>query len=184
MKKRISEKKYQQLENKIWEDFLAIASAEETYYALITSNWDSNTHLLNRIKNNPETDKAIVLAAYWMSEPYFYKQFRNREDCLKEHAWAIEMFDYIAEIEAKYCNGFYLKNTLAFDSKNIEINQETDWTAKRTDMQMVREVPSVMYEKLKGKTIPAPDYYAYTEGLPNVFYSRVEQLFDTYEIVY
>ena len=129
MKKKISEKEYQQLENKIWESFLNKASPEEMYHSLLTSNFDSNAYLLNRIMDNPEMDKALALAAYWMSEPYYFKQFLNREDCLQKQSWAIESFDFVEELELKYVQGFYSKNTLACNPKNIEINQETDWSS-------------------------------------------------------
>lgn len=69
MKQKISEEAFNKLANSIWEDFLKNASQEAIYHAVLTSNWDSNAYLLQWIMNNKNTDKAIILAVYWSSNP-------------------------------------------------------------------------------------------------------------------
>lgn len=188
MKKKISEKEYLALENKIWDDFLSVAGQEEIYHAVLTSNWDSNAYLLNWLKDNPEVDKAVILSMYWLAEPYYFKQFSDRNACMKKEPWSVADFDFIEEIETKYAKGFYTKSDLACDPRNIENLEDYELLADRTianpNMNPVREIPEIMYKKLAGKRVPPTDHHAYTEGLPNLFYDRVEKIFDEFEITY
>ncbi len=145
-----------------------------------------NEHLLNWIKENPRIDKAIILAAYWMSEPYFAKQFKDGEEVEEKESWYSDDFDFTEEIEKRYCNGFYKTNELECDPKNIELRENYDKSADRTlidsDLKRIREIPEVMFEKLKGKRISPIDHKAYTDGLPNIYYLRIEEIFEKYEI--
>ncbi|WP_378181189.1 DUF4274 domain-containing protein [Aquimarina sp. SS2-1] len=185
MKKKITEEQYQKLEDEVWEAFLSNASPIEVYHSLITSNFDDNDYLLNWILTNPKVDKAIALTAYWMSEPYYSKQFLDRQDCLNKESWHVEAFDYIEALEHNYCNGFYEISNLQCDPGNVEIDQETDWTQLNpTNMKPIRNIPNQMFEKLKGKPVPPVDYYAYTEGLPNIYYDKIDAIFEEYEIEY
>ncbi|GAB1858743.1 hypothetical protein MHTCC0001_35830 [Flavobacteriaceae bacterium MHTCC 0001] len=184
MKEKITEAQYKVLEDKIWEDFLSKASQIEVCHSLITSNFDSNAYLMNWILTNPDVDKAIALTAYWMSEPYYYKQFLDRQNCLEKESWHIEYFDYIEALEHNYCNGFYKISNLRCDPGNVEIDQETNWTQMNPNIKPVRKIPNQMFEKLKGKPIPPVDFYAYTEGLPNNYYDKIDAIFEAYEIEY
>lgn len=81
MKEKLSYKEYIKHEHAIWERFLSGASASELLMSVCTSNW---------VRNNPDIDKAIPLAAYWMASPRYMKQFKDRADCLEKEPWAID----------------------------------------------------------------------------------------------
>ncbi|MBV7267978.1 DUF4274 domain-containing protein [Winogradskyella luteola] len=174
------------MEHSIWNEFLNSASQGELYHSLMASNWDDNEYLLDWLKENPKIDKAIILAAYWMSEPYFAKQFKNADEVEEKESWYSDDFDFTEDIEKRYCSGFYKLNELECDPKNIELREGYDKSADRTiidsDLKRVREIPKVMFEKLNGKRIGPIDHTLYTNGLPNSYYRRIEELFERYEI--
>lgn len=178
MKKKITEIQLQELQNKIWLDFLENANQEDLYKSVITSNWDGNEILLNWLKENPKTDKATILVSYWMSAPRWKKKFLDRDDCLKKQGWGIEEFDFVEDIEKKYVNGFYTVNEIEFDPSNDV--QNYDWTSDYLDEKTVREIPNKMFEKLNGKKIEYPDNF--DEGLPINYAQKIYDIFNEYDI--
>ncbi len=136
--------------------------------------------MLNWIKSNPEIDKAIILAAYWMSAPRWKKKFLNREDCLEKQGYGIEEFDFVEEVEQKYMDGFYKKEELKFDPKNDVENY--DWTSDYLDEPVVREIPEIMFTPTKG-TIEVKEFPEdFDEGLPIDYAQKIYQIFEQYEV--
>jgi len=184
MKKKISEEEFEVLENEIWKKFLDNATDLEIYKSVITSNFDNNHFLLTWIKNNYELDKAIILAAYWMSAPRWRKKFLNREDCLKKEAYGIEIFDFVEEIENKYLKGFYKGTGIIFDPKDDV--EDYDWTTDYLDEEVVREIPEIMYKPTSG-SIELKSYPEdFADGLPLMpinYAQKVYDILDEYEVV-
>ena len=178
MKAKITEAEFQAFENEIWRSYLESASQEQIFQSVITSNWDSNQFLLNWIKDNPETDKASILTAYWMSAPRWQKKFETREDCFNQQPWGIEAFDFVESLEEMYVSGYYKTSQIAFDPKcDVE---GYDWASDYLDEVTVRTIPTVMFEKLDGRAIEWPEDYE--EGLPFAFSQKIDALYDRYDV--
>ncbi len=189
MKKLINEEEYDQLVNEIWQDYLSQATQEEIYYSVIDSNWDDNQYFLNWLLENPKVDKASILAAYWMSEPYFAKQFQNREEVNKKKSWYLDDFDFTENIEKKYIAGFYTESQIACDPKNVELEDNeyaelNDRTKPNISSgKLVREIPKIMFQKIDGKAFDPKKFYGkYIEGLPEDYYKKIEELDEKYEL--
>ena len=178
MKVKITEEQFEELENAIWLEFLNKASALEIHKSLITSNWDGNDFLLNWIKDNPKVDKATILITYWMSAPRWMKQYTDRDDCAKKASWEVDDFDFVEELEHKYINGFFTESNIELDPAND--HQGEDWTNEYMDKTIVRDIPTIMYQKLEGEKIEEPDDF--DEGLPMEYTQRVYNLFDVYDV--
>lgn len=179
--KTITEKEFEQLENSIWEQFLSKATPIEIHQSVISSNWDGNSFLRNWIKNDPKTDKATILIAYWMSAPRWKKQYLNHDDCLEKEGYGIAEFDFVEELEQRYVNGFYSSSAIEMDPRNDQDGY--DWTKDYLDKVTVRDIPAVMFEKLEGQKIERPDNF--DEGLPMSpidYAQQIYDLLDEYEI--
>lgn len=172
--KTITEQEHQQLENNIWKQFLTNATPLEIHQSVISSNWDGNSFLLNWIKDNPKTDKATILIAYWMSAPRWKKQFLNREDYLEKEGYGIAGFDLIEELEQRYINGFYKDSNIEMDPANDQDGY--DWTKEYLDKTTVRDIPPVMFQKLEGQKVERPEHF--DEGLPMSPIDYAQQLYD------
>ncbi|MEL0650039.1 DUF4274 domain-containing protein [Algibacter sp. TI.3.09] len=183
MKKKITTEEFEVLENKIWLEFLEKATPIEIHKSLITSNFDGNSLLLNLIKNNPKTDKGTILVAYWMSSPSYFKEFSNREDLLEKSSFSIDGFDFVEEIEKKYCDGFYQCNEITFDPKSD--SEDYDWTSEYDEGVVVRKIPKIMFEKINGK-IEIKEYPKdFDNGLPMKpidYAQKVYDIFEEYEV--
>jgi hypothetical protein len=177
-KPTLTYKEYQQKENAIWKAFLEQASQAELLQSIATSNWDGNSFLLNWIRTSPNIDHVIARAAYWMGSPRFFKQFKNREDCLQKESWAIDDFDVLEDLEYKIMNKFYTKNELAFDPTNF---LEDDWTLVNHGNEMIREIPKELFQKQEGVKVNI-DYKSYTDGLPNTIFMEIDAIFDKFEV--
>lgn len=175
--KKITEAELEQLEQNIWSAFLNQATATEIHQSVITSNWDGNSYLLNRIKDHPETDKATILIAYWMSAPRWMKQFSDREDLLAKQGYGADDFDLVEELEHKYTSGFFTKSNIAMDPRKDQDGY--NWTGDYLDKETVREIPAVMFAKLEGETVARPDHF--DEGLPMSPVNYAQQVYDLYD---
>lgn len=182
-KKKISTAELNTLEKNIWMEFLEQASSLELYKSVITSNFDGNSTLLNWIKDNPKVDKATILVAYWMSAPGWFKQFSNREEVLEKSPWSIDGFDFVEEVEEKYCAGFYSESNISFDPKNDV--EGYDWTDEYSDIEFVREIPQLMFEPTQGeieiKGIPR-DFDGGLPLEPVDYVQRIYAIFEEYEV--
>jgi hypothetical protein len=169
------EEKIERFENAVWEEFLSKASPKEIHQSVIDSNWDGNGYLLNWIKNNPNIDKASALIAYWMSAPRWQKKFKDREDVIaQDSAYYLADFDFIEEMEEKYLTGFWKNNCIECDPSND--CEGYDWTSDYLDEKTVREIPSLMFEKLQGEKVERPDNFI--EGLPEDYYQKISDYID------
>ncbi|GHT22418.1 hypothetical protein FACS189430_04170 [Bacteroidia bacterium] len=170
-----TQKEIQDFENSVWEKFLTNATPQEIHQSVIDSNWDGNEFLVNWIKNNPNVDKATALIAYWMSAPRWYKQYKDRAEV---PSYEIKNFDFVEEVEQKYSAGFW-KNS------NIELNPKCDcdgfdWTSEYLDKTTVREISTIMYQKLEGEKIDRPD--GWEEGLPEKFAQQIHDFLEENDI--
>ncbi len=176
---KITFSEFEKLESKVWEDFLENATNLEIYKSIITSNFDGNEVLLSWIKDNPTIDKAIILAAYWMSSPRWKKKFLNREDCLEKEAHGIAEFDFVEEIEFKYVNEFYQGEGIVFNPKNDVENY--DWTNDYLDEIVVREIPEIMFKATTGDIELESYPEDFDEGLPIKPINYAQRMYDIFE---
>ena len=165
----------ERMEDEVWADFLKNASQEEIFQSVLDSNWDGNGFLLSQIKDNPTTDKATILLAYWMSNPGWFKQFADREEILTKARHSIEGFDFVAAIEKKYLEGFYTQSNIALDPANDPYRE--NWTEGQGEG--VASIPSLMFEKLEGKKVGSPTDFE--EGLPPEYAQRLQVIIAKYD---
>lgn len=113
-----------------------------------------------------------------MSAPRWFKKYENKEDCLSKAAYNLEAFEFIEELEDKVINGFYSINEIAFDPTNDIDNY--DWTSDYLDEPVVKEIPTIMFQKLEGKIVDWPENY--DEGLPVKYAQKIYDILDQYEV--
>ena len=181
--KKITEEEIKNLENKIWLEFLENATPIEIHKSLVTSNFDDNSFLLNYIKDNPKTEKGTILQAYWLSNPGYFKKFKNREEVLEKCSYSIDGFDFVEEVEKKFCEGFYQGNEIIFNPKSDMVDY--DWSEEYNVNNVVREIPEIMFEPTEGKFELKEFPRDFDNGLPlePINYSqKVDDLYDMYEI--
>lgn len=179
MKKKITTQEIEILENKIWSEFLENATPTEIHKSVITSNFDGNSFLLKWIKNNPKTEKGTILQAYWLSNPSYFKEFKNREELMKKSAFSIDGFDFVEEIEKKYCEDFYQGNEIIFNPKSDV--EDYDWTEEYDIDDVVREIPEIMLKPTSGQ-IEIKEYPDdFDNGLPMEPIDYAQKVYDLYE---
>jgi hypothetical protein len=174
---KITDEELKKFEDGLWSEFLSKATPVEIHQAVITSNCDNNSYLLNWIKNNPKVDKATVLIAYWMSAPRWRKQYANREEALLNAPREIHAYDFVEEVEQKYPAGFWKENRIGIDPACDQDGY--NWTDDYRYIAAVREIPEIMYRKLDGKKVVRSDDF--DEGLPVGYAQRLYDLFEQLE---
>lgn len=175
---KITQQQFDQIVKDIWSDFLQQASSESLYQSVISSNWDGNQLLRDWILTHSDVDRAVVLVTYWMSGPTFSKQFKDQDDVLEKQSWYIESFNFIEQLESKFLKGFWKNNHLAYDPSCD--HDGYDWVSEYQDLDIVREIPEMMQQALKGKQLIRDE--SYEDGLPDPWLSKIWSLFDEYEI--
>ena len=175
---REMEEKIEHFENAVWEEFLNIANPKEIHQSVIDSNWDGNEYLMNWIKNNPNIDKATALIAYWMSAPRWWKKFKDRDDVISQgQEFQISGFDFVEEMEQKYLASYWKNNHIELNPAND--CEGYDWTSDYLDEKTVREIPTIMFEKLEGEKVERPDNFI--EGLPEIYFQKISDFIDKHD---
>jgi len=165
-------------------DFLKGSSVKERHQLVNEWNWRGfGIHELKWIANDPDTDKATALQIYWKAGPRINaKIFSDRN----EVPWyMLDEFDLIEDIEKNYVSGFYKSQNFGFDPHKdmfgYASDEEYDWTTEYLDFlnkkgKIMRDIPSVMLEKLDGIKIPHTDDWI--EGIPPHIYEELRKLQD------
>jgi hypothetical protein len=105
-------------------------------------NWDDGLLPLIEIACHKRCDLGTALLIYWHGKPYYYAQYRGRDDISAEHE--LEQFDLLTEIEERVQGGEYKLRQIHFDPSN-ELG--IDWTAiTYPELPKVRELPPRMFE--------------------------------------
>ncbi|MGD1839941.1 MAG: DUF4274 domain-containing protein [Thermonemataceae bacterium] len=159
---------FDEIEEKIWAEYLVEASTINIHRSVIDANWDGNHYLLQWIKDNPQVDRATILIAYWMSAPQWFKQYATREESSNPAS-----IDWLEEVEQKYLAGFYQLTTIAMDPASDQDGY--DWTSEYTDLVLKRSIPKVMYQKLPGEVVERPEE-GFEEGLPLTYAQKLNDI--------
>ena len=83
-----------------------------------------------------------------MTAPRWRKQFASREEAARKEPWGLNDFDFVEELEQKYLAGFWTSNAIAAHPARDQDGY--DWTGDYADKIAVREIPSLMFQKLEG----------------------------------
>ena len=165
MTDKITDEEFEKLYYELVIKFLKTATLEERHQLAIEWNHDDGYDVLNWIVDAKDTDKATILALYWMMEPEYNKQYKDKAHFLKGREYYLtDDYDLLVKLEKLYVSGYYQEQNIAFDPSNDIYADGCDWTKTDPDIVTVLEIPKVMFEKLEGKTVVLKD--GWLEGLP------------------
>lgn len=178
MKKQITEDEFEALQDKAILAYAKQASPKELHQMVMEWNWDNADPFLTWLTDNSATDKGTILMIYWRYGPRYYKQFADRETMMREHSHTGD-YDLVEAIEQKYISGFYTNEQFVFDP-TVADNSGTIWSEEYNDTPLVREIPSIMFEKTRGVIVEEPQDFE--EGMPPGLVAALEEIYERYDM--
>lgn len=178
MKEKISDEKFEELVDKQVLEYIKDKNPNLWHQMAMEWNWDSSSVFLNWLVDNPKTDKATALMIYWKSAPRYWKKFLDRNDVISKKEYGLADFEFVEKVENNILNDFYQECNFEFDPKNDE--QNYDWTNDYADEITVRNIPEILFEKIKGQKVEEPENF--TEGMPPELYEMQDELYEKYDI--
>ena len=165
MENKITEEQFEKLYYELVINFLNNATLEQRHQLTIEWNYDDGYDVLNWVVDAKDTDKATILALYWMLCPEYHKQYKDRDDVLKGREYLIiDDYDLFVKLEKNYIAGYYQEQNIEFDPANDIYSDGTNWTSSDPDVKTVLEIPAIMFTKLEGKKVILED--GWLEGIP------------------
>ena len=139
-----------------------------------------DTQFTNWLADNPKTSKATALLIYWKQGSSYFKKFKDREAFLAYAPESSPDYDLSRLIEDRYVAGFYKGENIYFDPCQPDPDGMI-WSEEYANIEDVRGLPRILYEKLEGKIIlENPDFI---EGYPSGLEPLLNELRDSYEII-
>lgn len=166
--KIISEKQFNEKIDAIWQEYLLQATPEDLHQTVMNKNYDDvytggdGEKDMQWIVDNPKTEKATALMLYWMLGA----------------RGVVDIFPLLDSLENNLLNNFYSTKNLGFNPKNDHENY--NWTLDYTKNAMQRTIPPILEEAIEGKILLRSNDFV--EGLPMLFYEKIESIFENYEI--
>ena len=169
-----------------WEEFTKLSTRMEIEYAKTVSPiiwhqiamyWvrDFPRDFIDWLVVNPNTSPATALMIYWKLGSSYLKKYKDRKEVLKQIPIFITEYDLSRFIENKYLEGFYKGNQIIFDPNQPD-EDDVIWAQEYENIEDVRGIPAVMYEKTKGiEVLPPLDFI---EGLPLELFCEIRFLMD------
>jgi hypothetical protein len=151
---RFNDLDWQLLDAELYKETIAFcrgnSDPEELHAFADTWNWDKGRWALQEILDNPACEAATALLIYWRSRPEYYLQYADRDaivaNPLASHA--LDGFDFMTKLEARYVAGDFPVGSVSFDPSNDDgmslVGAYDDLRHK-----FVRTLPAVMYSPVK-----------------------------------
>lgn len=173
MKKNLNEKEFEEEVTTMIIDYLKEHDAKEIHRLILAWNFDNFSEVIQWVANCPKTDKATALQLYWLMEPGYSKQFKNRMEVVETgNSWYLSDFDTIETIEKNYIEGFYEIQEFYCDPNNDH------WGIDRVKDSLYEEakneIPKIMMQPLTGVKIDEPK--GWDDGIPKSLQTNYEAL--------
>ncbi|MGW6128532.1 DUF4274 domain-containing protein [Cellulomonas sp. NPDC055163] len=150
-------------------DFLREATPQQRHTFVRGTNYDDGDALIRFVLDDPSTDRATALAAYWMLGAGFHTRFATATDA---HDYQRRTWELLRTIEDRYAAGFYADHGLGFDPTD---DDGASWTTEYDGLAPVaRPVPELMLRPAAGT--PMVDDEDTEDGLPLDVYERYAAL--------
>lgn len=150
-------------------DWLETAGPRERHTFVRRANYDSGEHHVRFVLDQPTTDRATALAAYWILGASYYSRYAAADDVPEDERPTWEL---LRSIEDRYAAGFWADHGIAFDPTD---DDEIDWTDDY-GAPVSRPVPDVMRRAVGGGLV---DDAGTEDGLPLDVHLRYTALLDS-----
>jgi len=110
-------------------------------------NWDGGVAPLVWMIRQPQCDRATALLIYWRGGPGSFLEYSGRDEV---PAFALEVFDLLAEVEDRLLSDFYARQEIAFDPRS---DDNYDWTTRYADRPAKRHIAEQLHEGVSGRTL-------------------------------
>ena len=150
-------------------DFLRDATPQQRHTFVRRMNYDDGDALVRFVLDDPSTDRATALAAYWTLGAADYTRYASAADALD---YERPTWELLRTIEERYAAGFWADHGIGFDPAD---DDETDWTEDAGDAPVVRPVPEALLRAVPGELVDDEDS---EDGLPLDVHERWTALVD------
>ncbi len=137
-------------------EFLAAATPQQRHTFVRRADYDRGEHLVRAVLDDPTTDRATALSAYWILGASYYARYARVEDVPEDEQGTYAL---LRTIEDRYAAGFWADHGIAFDPTD---DDEIDWTDDY-GAPVSRPVPEVMRRAVPGELV---DDAGTEDGLP------------------
>lgn len=149
-------------------EFLSAATPQQRHTFVRRGSYDGGDALVRHVLDDPTTDRATALAAYWILGACYYSRYATAADAAEHERPTWEL---LRTIEDRYATGFWADRGLAFDPTD---DDEIDWTDDY-GAPVARPVPAVMRQAVPGAPV---DDAGTEDGLPLDVHLRWRALVD------
>lgn len=149
-------------------DFLTSATPQQRHTFVRRCNYDSGDAVVRFVLDDPTTDRATALAAYWILGASYYSRFTTADEVAEDERPTWEL---LRTIEERYEAGFWADHGIAFDPTD---DDEIDWTDDY-GAPVNRPVPDAMKRPVPGTLV---DDAGTEDGLPLDVHLRWTALVD------
>ena len=137
-------------------DFLRAATPQQRHTFVRRTNYDGGDATIRFVLDDPTTDRATALAAYWILGACYYSRYATAEETAD---YERPTWELLRSIEERYAAGFWADHGIAFDPTD---DDEIDWTDDY-GAPVARPVPEVMRQAVPGELV---DDAGTEDGLP------------------
>lgn len=149
-------------------DFLRAATPQQRHTFVRRTSYDSGDATIRFVLDDPTTDRATALAAYWILGASYYSRYAVADDVPDDERATWEL---LRSIEDRYAAGFWADRGIAFDPTD---DDEIDWTDDY-GAPVARRVPDAMRRAVPGDLVDDEDT---EDGLPLDVHLRYTALVD------
>lgn len=148
-------------------DFLRTATPQQRHAYVCGTNLDDGTALVEVVLDDPTTDRATALAAYWLLGAGYYAQYASVDDAAD---YERPRWELLRRIEDRFLAGEYADHGIGFDPTD---DDGDDWTEDYLDDEPVaRAIPPAMLVAAPGEPVEGET----EDGLPLDVYERYAAL--------
>ncbi|GIG39158.1 DUF4274 domain-containing protein [Cellulomonas phragmiteti] len=137
-------------------DFLQSATPQQRHTFVRRTSYDSGDATIRFVLDDPTTDRATALAAYWILGACYYSRYASADETTDDERPTWEL---LRTIEERYAAGFWADHGIAFDPTD---DDEIDWTDDY-GAPVARPVPDAMRRAVPGQPVDDGDT---EDGLP------------------
>ena len=138
-------------------DYLRSATPEQRHTFVRRANYDTGEALVRFVLDDPTTDRASALAAYWILGAGYYCRYTSADEVPEPDRPTWEL---LRLIEERYAAGYWADHGIGFDPTD---DDEIDWTEGEGDDPEPYPVPDVMLRPVPGELVDDEDT---EDGLP------------------
>ena len=148
-------------------EYLSAATPQQRHTFVRRANYDTQEPLVRAVLDDPTTDRATALAAYWILGAGYYTRYGSADEVPEPDR---ATFELLRLIEDRYAAGYWADHGIGFDPTD---DDEIDWTEGEGDDPEPYPVPDVMLRAVPGELVDDADT---EDGLPLDVHLRYSSL--------